>query len=510
MKNLRYIRKSEHVDIMLIGEGTFPYIRGGVSSWIYQLITGLDKLTFGCIFIGSRRKDYGEILYDLPENLVHLECHYLFDPVVTIPIRHRGCPYAMQVIDDLHSSFNHNKSDTNVILDTVFQENFLSDKLKYKDFMFSELSWEFIQKKYYENAKTIPFQEYFWSVRNMHKPIWILSGILKHLPSMKLVHSPSTGYAGYLGTTISQCYDIPFLLTEHGIYTRERKIDMMAAQWLEIDRSALFSRADQDEYLKNLWIGFFEKMGELSYRKADKILSLFNDARDIQITLGAEPKKSLVIANGVNIERFGHLIEKRTANIPPIVGLIGRIVSIKDIRTFIRAIRVAATKIPDVQGWLIGPLHEDAKYVLECKNMVKALQLEKHIKFLGFQHIHDILPQLGLTTLTSISEGMPLVILESFAAGIPCIATNVGSCKELIEGGVDEDDIKLGCAGAVFDIADANKIGEAYVQYLTDKTLWASSQKSGLTRVKKYYNKALFLDKYQQLYVDTLNKKENL
>ncbi|MCK5819033.1 MAG: GT4 family glycosyltransferase PelF [Psychromonas sp.] len=510
MTKPKYIRKSEQVDIMLIGEGTYPFIRGGVSSWIYQLIIGLNNFTFGLVFIGSQSKNYSEILYDLPENLVHIECHYLFDQVNLNPKKRKGCPYAMQVIDDLHESFQQGTSNKKINYDAIFEGNFLQESMPYEDFMFGELSWEFIKKKYYQNANTVPFQEYFWSIRNMHQPIWLLDNILKKLPIMKVVHSPSTGYAGYLSATISQVYNVPFLLTEHGIYTRERKIDMMTAKWLEIDRPAIFSRPDQDDYLKNLWVGFFQKIGEISYCKASKVLSLFNAARDIQITLGAPAYKSEVIANGIDIDFYGKLIEKRADKIPPIIGLIGRIVSIKDIHTFIRAIRVATTKLPEVQGWLIGPLDEDEKYVLECKSMVKVLKLENNIKFLGFQNIHEILPQLGLTTLTSISEGMPLVILESFAAGIPCIATDVGSCRELIQGGIDDEDVKFGCAGKVFSIANANEIGKSYVQYLTDKKLWASAQAAGLARVKKYYNKTLFLAKYRQLYVDAINKKESL
>ena len=509
MSQVKYIKKSDNVDIMLVGEGTFPYIRGGVSSWVSQLINGLSEFTFGLVFIGSQSKDYGKILYELPENLVHIECHYLFDDIKVHPRKRKGCPHAMQVVEELHKSFNKAGSTHQNVMDRIFEDDFLTKKMPYKDFMFSELSWAFIQEQYYANAGTVPFQEYFWSIRNMHKPIWMLAEIMKTLPQMKVVHSPSTGYAGYLAANISQQFNIPFLLTEHGIYTRERKIDMMAATWLESAQSALFSRPDQDNYLKSLWIGFFQKIGELSYRKADEILSLFNEARNIQISLGADPLKSKVIPNGVDVESYAPLLLQRSDKIPPVVGLIGRIVSIKDIRTFIRSIRVAVSSMPEIQGWLIGPLDEDKEYALECQNMVKALDLEENIKFLGFQNIHEILPQLGLTALTSISEGMPLVILESFAAGIPCIATDVGSCRELIEGGLNDDDIALGSAGAIYDITDANGMGNAYVEYLSDSKRWKKAQEVGLERAKNYYNKDLFFDAYRQLYVDAINKKES-
>ena len=68
------------------------------------------------------------------------------------------------------------------------------------------------------------------------------------------------------------------------------------------------------------------------------------------------------------------------------------------------------------------------------------------MKFLGFQKPDEIFPKLGLTVLTSISEALPLVMLESFASGVPVVATDVGSCRELIEGRLPEDRA-LGPAG---------------------------------------------------------------
>ncbi len=110
-------------------------------------------------------------------------------------------------------------------------------------------------------------------------------------------------------------------------------------------------------------------------------------------------------------------------------------VSIKDIKTFIRAIRVTANIIPDVEAWIVGPDDEEREYASECRDLIDILDVKRNIKFLGFQNIVDILPKSGILTLTSISEGMPLVILEGFAAGLPCVSTDVGSCREFDRGG---------------------------------------------------------------------------
>ncbi len=73
------IDKKKPIDVLFIAEGTYPYIRGGVATWIHQLITGIPELNFGVLFLGSRKEDYKGIQYKLPKNLVYLETAYLFE-----------------------------------------------------------------------------------------------------------------------------------------------------------------------------------------------------------------------------------------------------------------------------------------------------------------------------------------------------------------------------------------------------------------------------------------------
>ena len=72
--------QTKYADITLLLEGTYPFIRGGVSGWVHQIIEGLPQFTFSLIFLGSRKSDYDELKYTLPKNVAHLECHYLWDP----------------------------------------------------------------------------------------------------------------------------------------------------------------------------------------------------------------------------------------------------------------------------------------------------------------------------------------------------------------------------------------------------------------------------------------------
>jgi len=201
------------------------------------------------------------------------------------------------------------------------------------------------------------------------------------------------------------------------------------------------------QVFSGIWIRFFKSLGRMSYSSADRVYTLYNGNRLRQITDGCPEEKLEIIPNGVNVEMFKAVRRSPDAEIPPVLGLIGRVVPIKDIKNFIRAMRVIRETLPDAQGWLIGPQDEDEDYFEECKLLVESLDLQNTVLFLGFQKPAEMFPKLGLNVLTSVSEGQPLTTLEGYAAGIPAVTTDVGSCSELVHG-VTEDDQAIGSSGA--------------------------------------------------------------
>ncbi len=490
----------KEVDILIVAEGTYPYVRGGVSSWIDQLIKGLYEYKFGVLFLGSKREDYKEKKYDFPENLVYFTEHFLFDSKIKEPKKRRGSR-EFEKIEKFYKSLKENRE---VDLKDYFDKDFIN-KIPLEDFMYSQESWNFIQNRYEENSRNLSFLDYFWTVRSIHKPLWLLFSIAQKIDFVKVVHSPSTGYAGFLSSLIYTFHNIPFILTEHGIYIRERKMDIYASKALDFRRYRLQKSSFSEDYLKRMWISFFEKIGLLTYKSAKDILSLFQGAKKIQISLGAKEQKCKVIPNGVDIERLKPLVKKRKKEALRVITLLGRVVPIKDIKTFIRAIKLTVNKLPKTQGWIVGPVDEDENYFKECKMMVESMGLENNVRFLGFQKIYDILPKSGILTLTSISEGMPLVILEGFAAGLPCVATDVGSCKDLIYGALNEEDKKIGKAGEVVKVADFKALSNAYIKILSDEKLWRKYQKNALLRVERFYTQKLFFENYKKVYKEALS-----
>lgn len=494
-------------DIALLLEGTYPYIRGGVSSWVHQVITGMPQYTFALIFLGGDRSHYGEQQYKLPANVTHLECHYLMDTRVDkkpSPRPGNRCAFAAQ--RELHNAFKSGETVPAPVLQQVFAELGQKGGISREDFLYSEESWAMIDENYRRYCTEPSFLDYFWSVRIMHAPLFQLAEVARNMPPVRMLHSISTGYAGLLGAIASEQRGIPFAISEHGIYTKERKIDLSQAEWIR-DPTDLVSGNlnEQLGYVRRLWIRFFEALGRLAYQQADPIVSLYRGNHARQLEDGAEAARTRIIPNGIDPARFTGALEARPEAIPQVLGLVGRVVPIKDIKTFIRAMRTVCDELPGVEGWIVGPEDEDLAYVKECKELVISLGLEQQVKFLGFQNVNDILPKLGLMVLTSISEALPLVILEAHAAGLPCLATDVGACRELLEG-VTEEDRALGASGAVVPIADPEATARECIRLLSNPQQWRKAQQAGMERVKRYYTlESMFAD-YRAIYDEGLQR----
>jgi polysaccharide biosynthesis protein PelF len=502
MKELPNLRAAD-ADVCLLLEGTFPFVRGGVSSWVNEMIRSYPDTRFAIVFIGSRKEDYNGVAYALPDNVVHIETHYLYENVVAdfSPRAVDGDVAAFVRSQQLHDALRDPRSgrDAGALLAEMIPMLGANGALNEEQFLTSRAAWHTIADQYEKYCTDPSFTDYFWTVRIMHKPLWQLARVAENLIPAKVYHTVSTGYGGFLGALMHYRTGRPLLISEHGIYTKERKIDLLQSQWIRDNRGVFERDISRVSYFRELWVRFFEAIGKLAYDAADDIIALYEANRLRQVTDGARAERTACIPNGIDVDKLAPLVDERKPRKNKVVGLIGRVVPIKDIKTFIRAIFIASRSMPDLEGWIIGPEEEDPAYALECRALVESLGLSRNLKFLGFQRIDEMMPQLDVIALTSISEALPLVVLEGFAAGVPSITTDVGSCRQLIEGG-DEEDRALGSAGSVVQLADPAAFAQAVLSLLADEDRWKAAQQAGLARVRRYYTKKQMIDRYRTLY----------
>jgi len=111
----------------------------------------------------------------------------------------------------------------------------------------------------------------------------------------------------------------------------------------------------------------------------------------------------------------------------------------------------------------------------------------------------EYLSKIHVAVLTSLSESQPLVVLEAGAAGVPFVATNVGSCREIIEGRADEIP-RLGPGGIITDLVAADQIADAVADLLLDPVRRKTYGEALRERVSRYYTSEQAVGAYQSLY----------
>lgn len=502
-------------DIALLLEGTFPYVSGGVSSWVNQILQAYPEHRFAIVFLGSRREDYGDFRYALPPNVVHFEQHFLFDALHSNiqPAPSRGHPEALAKAREFlqaleaHDGSDESRAKVLAAMRSIALELQPGGSLPLEDFLHSEFAWDLIRDSYRRHCTDPSFVDFFWTVRIMLQPLWLMARIAHGLIPVRVLHTVSTGYAGFLGGLLHHSRGLPLVLSEHGIYTKERQIDLLQSTWIRDNRN-IFQRDPMEvSFFRQMWIRFFDWMGRFCYGAADPIIALYENNRLRQVADGAAAERTVSIPNGIRIERFAPLRTQRPAETPPVLCLIGRVVPIKDIKTFIRAMRRVVNRMPQAQAWVAGPTAEDPAYADECQNLVDSLGLQANVRFLGMQKVEELLPKVGVVVLSSISEALPLVILEAQAAGVPVVSTDVGSCRQLIDG-LGPEDQALGSCGRVVGIANPEALADACLELLASPGQWQAASAAGIARVERYYSDRLLFERYRQVYDRALQQSE--
>ena len=206
--------------------------------------------------------------------------------------------------------------------------------------------------------------------------------------------------------------------------------------------------------------------------------------------------KTMVTPNGIRMEPLADLPGKTEEDQGKInIGAILRVTPIKDVKTLIQAFGFAKERVSALKLWIMGSWEEDEAYAQECADLVEAMGISD-VVFTGKIDIREYLGRMDMTILTSISEGQPLTILESFAARKPVIATDVGNCKGLILG---ENDA-FGEAGIVTHIMNVEEIAQAMVDMARDEPMRRRMGDNGYRRVEAGYQFKHMKQTYRDIY----------
>jgi glycosyltransferase involved in cell wall biosynthesis len=485
-------------DVCLFAEGTYPYVTGGVSAWTHDLIGSLPDIRFAIFHISARVGEVHEPVYRLPDNVVSVVDMGLHGGDESGGGGEHGTAATWQAVRGFHDQIATGTCPIAPLVKTLAPAP--GRGVDAHEMLYGKSAWNVVRELYEARAPHLSFLDYFWTWRFTHLPMARL--LHAAIPEARLYHAVATGWAGLAASIARARSGRPFLLTEHGLYARERRIDIDDADWIFQPRE-LPSNPGARFFFKEQWSKLFERLATIAYTEADVITTIFEGNRRAQIEAGADPAKTLVIPNGIDVERFA-----RTPRVPPHgdefrIGFVGRVVPIKDVRTFLRAVRIVVDIVPGARAEIVGPVDEDADYAAECRALVAALDLERHVEFTGRVNVADVYPNLDVIVLTSLSEGVPLVMLETGAAGLPTVATDVGACRELLEGR-EPDDRALGPSGLVTPVADAGATAAALIALARDRRLGQTLGETGRARVRRFYRASDLAARYRALYTRLL------
>jgi len=168
----------------------------------------------------------------------------------------------------------------------------------------------------------------------------------------------------------------------------------------------------------------------------------------------------------------------------PIVLTVSRIDPGKGLHYLIEAARIVVEKIPNVKIIIKGSAGPDAslsekKYALELKRLIHNCNLQEHVKILRFSQYSEIPKYMSASdvfVLSSLSEGLGIVILEALATGVPVIASRVGGVPDILTSGAN---------GLMVEPKDVEGLAEAILKVLTDDKLKKLLIEGGLATIRR-------------------------
>lgn len=460
--------------ICVVLEGSYPYVHGGVSTWMHQYITGMEEHEFVLWVIGANEADRGKFVYELPGNVVEVQEVFL-DTALGLSdgglLRRRFTEAETEALRQLMDC----RSPDWDILFRLFQKEQVSPMAFLKSGTFLGLLTEICLKRY----PYIAFADAFHTIRSMLLPVLhVLGG---RVPQADVYHAISTGYGGLLASLGSWLNRRPLLLTEHGIYTREREEEIIRAKWVVPS-------------FKRQWIRFFYMLSDVVYKRAFRVTSLFANAMATQADIGCPEEKCRVIGNGIDYGRLcGIPLKPEDGWVD--IGAVVRLAPIKDIKTMLYAFFELSSRMDHVRLHIMGGV-DDEEYAKECYALAGQMGLEGVI-FTGRVDIVSYMEKLDFTILTSISEGQPLSVLESLAARRPCVATDVGCCRELLEG---REGDTFGPAGYCVPPMHRESLADALERMCRSRARRLRMGQSGQNRVGAYYRQEQMMEQYRKLY----------
>jgi glycosyltransferase involved in cell wall biosynthesis len=461
--------------VLLTTEGTYPYAVGGVSSWCDLLVRNLDDIDWQVLPVtaaGNRRA-----LFELPPHARQ---------VGRIEVWSEGLPAGRRLR-------RANAGDSE--LPAVLVRGLLGWEAETAGVLES-LTWcrrhpsgvrrvfrsrdgwaafldglRSVLSERISEAGTPPGVDLVEAAGLYQTLYWVARTAAAPTPTTDVLHVTAAGWAAVPALVHKALHGTPLVLTEHGVYVREAYL--AAAR----RGSSPGSRFVASRLARGL--------ARAAYASADVVSPVTDANASWEEGLGIDPAKVHVLYNG---------LQPPPAPVPPprakVVVSVGRIDPLKDVHTMLRVAEETLRAVPDVRFLHFGPVTDgEEAYGRSCLALHERLGLGDRFRFMGrTKDPNGVVREADIVLMTSISEGLPMSILEAMGQGRPVVCTGVGGVPDVVKG-----------CGVVTPPGDVHGLAAALTTLLRNPDLAWMLGRRGHARLERTFNDSACLDGYRHL-----------
>jgi glycosyltransferase involved in cell wall biosynthesis len=468
----------------MITEGTYPYAVGGVSSWCDALLGGLSQIEWDILPIvaGDKRLHQN---FELPPNarLLH-----------PIELWSEGFPHravlgartaaTVSIPTQLVRGLMPWRGDTDALTHALVRCRQRPQDIR-RAFR-SRNSWEEylraladVLQESHAGSAPAPIYDALEAARLYQTLYWVARTAAVPTPQCAILHATAAGWSAIPAVVHKALFGTPLLLTEHGVYVREAYLASVRNQSVSLAQHHMTTR---------LALG----LAHAAYTAVDVIAPVTEANAEWERGLGVDPARIRVIPNGIRAPGS----PRPAPNACKVIAM-GRIDPLKDVQTMLLVADEVTRRLPDARFECWGPPTAGQEaYARACEQMHNELGLGDSFRFMGrTDDPHDIISSGDVVLMTSISEAMPMTLLEAMAQGRPMVATSVGGVPGVLRG-----------CGIVAPPGDVHELATAVVTLLRNPDLAATLGRHGYERLNRRYRLELCVESYRELIAELLEE----
>lgn len=222
-------------------------------------------------------------------------------------------------------------------------------------------------------------------------------------------------------------------------------------------------------------------------RFASRVVGVSQDCTDASHADGVDPTKLTTILNGIDLDRFTFTGPMRHGNVVMVAALTPK----KGTETLLHAAALLQN-----HGKFRMQIAGDGPSLPSLRVLADQLKLGQCLQFLGeVADVPDLLSRARLVVLPSLTEGIPLTLLEAMGRGLPVVATSVGGTPEVVSDGE---------TGLLVPPQNPEALATAIAELLNDDDRSRSMGAAGRRRAEAKFDIRRMVSDYEQLYLECL------